>query len=57
MNKEKDKVGFEAIAKKFRGDFHDARVSPEMLIVERTNKRPHNRFRNGVWGLKLPPAG
>jgi von Willebrand factor type A domain len=54
MNKEKDKAGFEAIAKKFRGDFHDARVSPEMLIVERTNKRPHNRFRHGVWGIKLP---
>lgn len=57
MNKANDKAGFEAIAKKFRGDFHDVRVSPEMLIVERTNKRPHNRFRHGVWGMKLPTGG
>ena len=51
-----DRAGFEAIAKKFRGDFHDASVTQEMLILERTNKRPHNRTRHGAWGLKLPLA-
>ncbi len=56
MKKGDDKAGFEAIAKKFRGNFHDASVSPEMMIMERTNKRPHNRYRHGVWGIKLPPA-
>ena len=54
MKKGEDKAGFEAIAKKFRGDFHDARVSSEMVIMERTNKRPHNRVRHGAWGIKLP---
>jgi hypothetical protein len=53
MEKEKDRVGFESIAKKFRGAFHDVKVAPEMLIVERTNKRPRNNQRNGHWGIAL----
>ncbi len=54
MKTNRDKEGFDAIAKQFRGEFHDASVAPEFLAVEKRNKRPHNKTHHGSWGITLP---
>lgn len=54
MKRDRDKEGFEVIAKQFRGQFHDVSVEPRFLELERQNKRPHNQTHHGSWGVTLP---
>ena len=54
MKKGRDKEGFDAIAKQFRGEFHDASVAAEFFAIEKRNKRPHNQNHHGSWGITLP---
>jgi von Willebrand factor type A domain len=54
MKNGRDKEGFDAIAKQFRGEFHDASVAPEFLAMEKRNKRPHNQNHHSAWGITLP---
>jgi hypothetical protein len=54
MKRARDREGFEQMARRFRGDFHDATVEPEFVALERKLRRPRNQTTHGPWGIALP---
>ena len=46
-------AGFERIAARFRGDFHQVRVTRAIKYYSRQINRRRNNQRNGVWGITL----
>ena len=53
FNLVKGRGQFEALAKKFKGKFHDVHVTPAMIQYSKQVKRPKNNKQNGAWGIKL----
>jgi hypothetical protein len=51
--KDAARSGFEKIATKFRGNFHEVAVTPKMREYSKQVNRPKNNQKNGVWGIKL----
>jgi len=52
--KSKDAEGFQAIAKKNGGTYHDVGVSPVARQLASQHPRPRNKTRGPVWGITLP---
>lgn len=52
--KVKDRKGFEQLANKYKGKFHEVAVTREMVELSKQKNRPRNREKNGIWGIELP---
>ncbi|MFP6669744.1 MAG: VWA domain-containing protein [Pirellulales bacterium] len=51
--KDAARAGFEKIAAKYRGKFHEVTVTPRMRQYSKQVNRPRNNQRHGVWGVNL----
>ncbi len=51
--KDAARAGFEKIAAKYRGKFHEVTVTPRMRQYSKQVNRPKNSQRHGAWGIKL----